>query len=143
MNIDQVEQLCIDRALKTYRLDKTKWGVNVQPYSGSIANISAFLGIIKPHDRIMGLDLPSGGHLSHGFYTKKKKVSSTSVIFESIPYFVDESGYIDYDDLERMVNIVKPKLIICGASAYPRDIDYERFRKIADMNESYLLCGTY
>ena len=143
MNIDQVEQLCIDRALKTYRLDKTKWGVNVQPYSGSIANISAFLDIIKPHDRIMGLDLPSGGHLSHGFYTKKKKVSSTSVIFESIPYFVDESGYIDYDDLERMVNIVKPKLIICGASAYPRDIDYERFRKIADMNESYLLCGTY
>ena len=138
--IDQVEQLCIDRALETYRLDKTKWGVNVQPYSGSIANIAAFLGIIKPHDRIMGLDLPSGGHLSHGFYTKKKKVSSTSVIFESIPYFIDESGYIDYNDLERMANIVKPKLIICGASAYPRDIDYERFRKIADINNSYLLC---
>ena len=101
--IDQVEQLCIDRSLETYRLNKEEWGVNVQPYSGSVANIAAFLGMIKPHDRIMGLDLPSGGHLSHGFYTKKKKVSSSSVIFESIPYFITEEGYIDYDDLERMV----------------------------------------
>lgn len=138
--IDQVEQLCIDRSLETYRLNKEEWGVNVQPYSGSVANIAAFLGMIKPHDRIMGLDLPSGGHLSHGFYTKKKKVSSSSVIFESIPYFITEEGYIDYDDLERMANIVKPKLIICGASAYPRDLDYKRFREIADINDSYLMC---
>ena len=138
--IDHVEQLCIDRSLETYRLNKEEWGVNVQPYSGSVANIAAFLGMIKPHDRIMGLDLPSGGHLSHGFYTKKKKVSSSSVIFESIPYFITEEGYIDYDDLERMANIVKPKLIICGASAYPRDLDYKRFREIADINDSYLMC---
>ena len=138
--IDQVEQLCIDRSLKAYRLDSAEWGVNVQPYSGSIANIAAFLGLINPHDRIMGLDLPSGGHLSHGFYTKKKKVSSSSVIFESVPYFINSEGYIDYDDLERLATIVKPKLIICGASAYPRDIDYKRFREIADINDSYLLC---
>ncbi len=138
--IDKIEQLCIDRSLETYRLNKNEWGVNVQPYSGSIANIAAFLGLIKPHDRIMGLDLPSGGHLSHGFYTKKKKVSSSSVIFESIPYFIKEDGHIDYDDLERLADIVKPKLIICGASAYPRDLDYKRFREIANNNNSYLLC---
>ena len=79
--IDQVESLCQQRALDAYRLDKNEWGVNVQPYSGSVANIAAYLGILNIHDRIMGLDLPSGGHLSHGFYTQKKKISNTSVMF--------------------------------------------------------------
>jgi glycine hydroxymethyltransferase len=88
----------------------------------------------------MGLDLPSGGHLSHGFYTQKKKISNTSVMFESLPYGVNESGYVDYDKLEEMAVIFKPKLLICGGSAYPRDWDYQRFRTIADSVGAYLMC---
>ena len=138
--IDQMETLCQQRALKAYRLDREKWGVNVQPYSGSIANVATYLGLLKPHDRIMGLDLASGGHLSHGFYTQKKKVSSTSIMFESLPYKVDNKGYIDYDKLQEYALVYNPKLIICGGSAYPRDWDYERLRKIADMVKCILLC---
>lgn len=138
--IDKIEQLCIDRALETYRLDSNDWGVNVQPYSGSSANMEVYVAILNPHDRLMGLDLPSGGHLTHGFYTTKKKVSATSIFFESLPYHVKEDGYIDYDDLEKIARNFKPKLIICGYSAYPRDLDYKRFREIADINGSYLLC---
>ena len=138
--IDEIENLCIKRALSTYRLDLSKWGVNVQPYSGSSANMAVYVGLLKPHDRIMGLDLPSGGHLTHGFYTSKKKVSATSIFFESLPYHVKEDGYIDYDALEDLANKFKPSLIMCGYSAYPRDLDYERFRQIADINNSYLVC---
>tara|TARA_B100000674_G_scaffold480561_1_gene480318 strand:+ start:1489 stop:2865 length:1377 start_codon:yes stop_codon:yes gene_type:complete len=138
--IDKIEKLCIERALGAYRLDKNNWGVNVQPYSGSVANVAAYAGILNPHDRIMGLDLPSGGHLSHGYYTAKKKISSTSIVYESLPYHVDSNGYIDYKELELMASNFKPKLIICGASAYPRDFDYKKFREIADKNNSYLLC---
>ena len=71
--IDELETICKERALKAYRLDNEKWGVNVQPYSGSVANMAVFAGLLNPHDRIMGLDLPSGGHLTHGYYTNKKK----------------------------------------------------------------------
>lgn len=137
--IDKIEQLCIERALKAYNLDPEKWGCNVQPYSGSIANLAVYLGLINPHDRIMGLDLPSGGHLTHGFMTSKKRVSGTSVYYESIPYRVNDSGWIDYDNLEKMAEVVKPRLIICGASAYSRDFDYERFYKIAKKSSAYLM----
>jgi glycine hydroxymethyltransferase len=137
--VDKIENLCIDRALKAYGLDSTKWGCNVQPYSGSVANLAVYLGLLKPHDRIMGLDLPSGGHLTHGFMTAKKRISGTSVYYESIPYKVDENGFIDYDGLEKLAEVVKPRLIICGASAYSRDLDYERFSKIAKKHEAYLM----
>lgn len=138
--IDEVENICKDRALSAYRLDKNEWDVNVQPYSGSPANMAVYLGLLNPHDRIMGLDLPSGGHLTHGYYTSKKKISATSVFFESLPYHIKSDGYIDYDNLESMAKNYKPRMIICGSSAYPRDFDYSRFRQIADMNDSYLLC---
>mgnify|MGYP006082020653 CR=1 FL=1 len=138
--IDKIELLCQERALKSFSLDEEKWGVNVQPYSGSPANLAVFNALLNPHDRIMGLDLPSGGHLTHGFFTNKKKISATSVFYESLPYTINDQGYIDYDNLEELAKLFKPKLIICGASAYPRDIDYKRFREIANLNNSYLLC---
>tara|TARA_B100001175_G_scaffold191729_1_gene162648 strand:- start:620 stop:1915 length:1296 start_codon:yes stop_codon:yes gene_type:complete len=130
-HIDELESLCIKRALSAFKLDSNNWGVNVQPYSGSIANICVYLGLLQPHDRIMGLDLPSGGHLSHGFYVKNKKISKSSVMFESLPYTINENGYIDYDKLAEYIKIFQPKLLICGGSAYPRDLDYKRFREIA------------
>lgn len=137
--IDKIENLCIQRALEAYHLDSKEWGCNVQPYSGSVANLAVYMGLLKPHDRIMGLDLPSGGHLTHGFMTAKKRVSSTSVYYESIPYKVNEDGWIDYDGLEKIAEAVKPRLIICGASAYSRDLDYERFSKVAKKHEAYLM----
>merc|ERR1719383_1509489 len=83
--IDQVEILCQKRALECYGLDPEKWGVNVQPYSGSPANFAVYTALLGPRGRIMGLDLPDGGHLTHGFMTANKKVSATSVFFESFP----------------------------------------------------------
>ena len=138
--IDKIESLCQKRALEAFNLNENEWGVNVQPYSGSIANLIAYNALLEPNDRIMGLDLPSGGHLTHGFYTHKKKISATSVFYQSLPYYVNSEGYIDYDRLEQDAKSFKPKLIICGYSAYSRDLDYKRFKKIADINNSYLLC---
>ncbi|KAB5553169.1 hypothetical protein DKX38_010480 [Salix brachista] len=128
--IDELETLCQKRALASFNLDGKKWGVNVQPLSGSPANFEVYTALLKPHDRIMGLDLPHGGHLSHGFMTPKRRVSGTSIYFESMPYRLDEStGLVDYDMLEKTAILFRPKLIIAGASAYPRDFDYPRMRK--------------
>lgn len=138
--IDKIENLCKERALEAFNLDKEVWSVNVQPYSGSPANFALYTAVLNPHDRIMGLNLPSGGHLTHGFYTKNRSISATSTYFESLSYDINDEGYIDYDELEKSARRFCPKLIIAGYSAYSRDLDYKRFREIADINNSYLLC---
>jgi glycine hydroxymethyltransferase len=142
--IDKIELLCEKRALEAYGLDPEKWGVNVQPYSGSPANFAVFTGLLRPHDRIMGLDLPSGGHLTHGYYSysakegTRKAISATSVYFESLPYGVDETGIIDYVNLRNQAALFKPAMLIMGGSAYPADWDYKQYREIADANGSLL-----
>ena len=138
--IDMAEDLCRTRALTAFRADPAKWGVNVQPLSGSPANFQAFSAVLKPHDRIMGLDLPHGGHLSHGFQTDTKKISMVSQYFETMPYRLDEStGLIDYDTLEANAVLFRPKIIIAGTSAYSRAIDYPRMRQICDKVGALLL----
>ncbi|KAG0175609.1 Serine hydroxymethyltransferase, cytosolic [Apophysomyces sp. BC1034] len=139
--IDELETLCRKRALAAFGLNSEQWGVNVQPYSGSTANFAALTALIQPQDRLMGLDLPSGGHLTHGYQTNKKKISSSSIYFQSMPYRVDyDTGIIDYDRLEENAALFRPKLLICGASAYPAEWDYARMRKIADGHGAYLMC---
>ncbi|KAF8404188.1 hypothetical protein HHK36_009070 [Tetracentron sinense] len=140
--IDQIELLCCKRALAAFNLDPDNWGVNVQLYSCTSANFAVYTGLLLPKDRIMGLDSPSGGHLSHGYYTPSgKKVSGASIFFESLPYKVNpQTGYIDYDKLEDKALDFRPKILICGGSSYPREWDYARFRQIADKCGAVLMC---
>lgn len=139
--IDQLEVLCQQRALAAFGLNPEQWGVNVQPYSGSTANFAALTALIQPQDRLMGLDLPSGGHLTHGYQTAKKKISASSIYFASMPYQVDTTtGLIDYKRLEENAALFRPQLLICGASAYPAEWEYDTMRKVADQHGAYLMC---
>ncbi|KAL1831818.1 hypothetical protein DCAR_0101831 [Daucus carota subsp. sativus] len=140
--IDEIENLCKDRALLAFGLDSETWGVNVQPYSCTSANFAVYTGLLLPGDRIMGLDTPSGGNTSHGYYTPNgRKVSGASIFFESLPYKVNpQTGLVDYDKLEERALDFRPKILICGGSSYPREWDYVRFRQIADKCGSVLMC---
>ena len=136
--IDAIELTCQARALKAFDLDAEKWGVNVQTLSGSPANLQVYQAVMRPHERLMGLDLPHGGHLSHGYQTPQKKISAISTYFETFPYRVNiETGIIDYEMLEENALMYRPKVLVAGTSAYCRLIDYKRMREIAD------LCGAY
>ena len=139
--IDQMESLCQKRALDLYKLDPTKWGVNVQPLSGAPANLYAYSAIMNVNDRLMGLDLPHGGHLSHGYRLNSgTPISFISKYFQSMPYRLNlDTGLIDYDQLSTTSKLFRPKVIVAGTSAYSRLIDYERFAKIASDCGAYLM----
>ncbi|CEL99961.1 unnamed protein product [Vitrella brassicaformis CCMP3155] len=138
--IDMSERLCQKRALEAYRLNPDEWGVNVQVLSGSPANFCLYTALLEPHDRIMALDLPHGGHLSHGYQTDTKKVSAVSKYFTSMPYKLDvSSGLIDYDEMEKFAVRFRPKILIAGTSAYSRNLDYKRFRQVADDCNAWLM----
>ena len=128
--VDIVETLAIERAKKLFGCTYA----NVQPHSGAQANMGVFFCLLQPGDTVMGMNLAHGGHLSHG-----SKVNFSGSYFNIVPYGVDENGYIDYDEVERIAKECKPKLIVCGASAYARKIDFKRFREIADMVGAYLM----
>lgn len=140
--IDEIELLAIKRALNAFKVSPKEWGCNVQPYSGSPANLAVEMGVVGPQGKLMGLALSHGGHLTHGYYTpKNKKVSASSLFFNSQQYYCDpDTGYVDMEKLAEQAMDFKPKLLIVGASAYPRDWDYEAFREIADKVGSYLMC---
>ncbi|EDK46978.1 serine hydroxymethyltransferase, mitochondrial precursor [Lodderomyces elongisporus NRRL YB-4239] len=138
--IDKSESLCQQRALEAFGLNPEEWGVNVQALSGAPANLYTYSAILEVGDRIMGLDLPHGGHLSHGYQTNTAKISFISKYFQTMPYRLDElTGLIDYDTLEKNAQLFRPKVIVAGASAYSRVIDYKRMKQIADKVGAYLM----
>ena len=128
--VDVVEDLAIERAKKLFGCDYA----NVQPHSGAQANMAVFVAMLKPGDTVMGMNLDHGGHLTHG-----SPVNFSGLYFNIVPYGVDDQGFIDYDEVERKARESKPKLIVAGASAYARTIDFKRFREIADEVGAYLM----
>lgn len=127
--IDQVELLAQERAKKLFKVNFA----NVQPYSGSVANAAVYMALLKPGDRVLGLSLDSGGHLTHGY-----KISFSGIFYESYSYSVNEDGIIDFDELLKIAKKVKPKMLICGYSAYSQIVHFEKFKEIADEVGAYL-----
>lgn len=123
VHIDEVETLAIERLKKIFGADHA----NVQPHSGANANIAVYFAVLKPGDKVMGMNLSQGGHLTHG-----SPANISGQYFEFHEYGVTKDGFIDYDNVKKIAEEVKPKLIVAGASAYPRKIDFKKFREIAD-----------
>ncbi|PIQ92448.1 MAG: serine hydroxymethyltransferase [Parcubacteria group bacterium CG11_big_fil_rev_8_21_14_0_20_39_22] len=133
--VDEIENLCRERALKTFKLSSKKWAVNVQALSGSPANVAVYLGLVPVGGSILGMSLDHGGHLTHGH-----KVSITGKVWKQIPYGVDaKTESLNYDDLKKLAEKEKPDIIVAGFTAYPRKIDWKKFREIADGCEAYLM----
>lgn len=133
--IDQIEDLAIERALKLFKLNPKKWGVNVQPHSGSPANIAVYSALIPKGGKIMGMTLSHGGHLTHGH-----GVSFSGKFWEQVPYGVDpKTEKIDYDELIKIAKKEKPDIVVAGYSAYPRKINFKKMRAVADAAGAYLL----
>ncbi|MBI5153335.1 MAG: serine hydroxymethyltransferase [Parcubacteria group bacterium] len=133
--VDQIEDLCKERALKAFKLSPKKWHVNVQPYSGSPANLAVYAGLVPLGEKIMGMQLDMGGHLTHGH-----KVSFTGSAWKQVPYGVDQkTEVLNYEALMALAESEKPKLIVVGYTAYPRKIDFAKFRVIADKIGAYLM----
>jgi glycine hydroxymethyltransferase len=130
VNVDEVENIAIEYATRLFGCNYA----NVQPHSGANANLAVFKAFLKPGDRIVGMDLASGGHLSHG-----AKVNASGAWFEAHSYGVDDNGFIDYTAVAELVKSVKPKMVIAGASAYSQVIDWVKFRDIADSVDAILL----
>ena len=128
--VDIVEKLAIDRACELFGAEHA----NVQPHSGAQANTAVYFALLKPGDTVMGMSLDNGGHLTHG-----SPVNISGSYYNFIPYGVDENGFIDYENLERLAKENKPKLIVAGASAYPRVIDFEKISKIAKEVGAYFM----
>jgi len=135
INIDKVEEIAKTRALKMFGLDSKKWHANVQPYSGSPANLAVYSSVLKPEDKILGMKLDQGGHITHGL-----PISFPGRIFKFAFYGVDKkSNLLDYDEILKIAKREKPKLIVCGATAYPRTIEFKKFSQIAKSVGAYLL----
>lgn len=130
VHVDVVENLARERAKKLFGCEY----VNVQPHSGAQANMAVFFAILNPGDTVMGMNLNHGGHLSHG-----SSANLSGKYFNVVPYGVNDDGVIDYEDVRRIALEARPKLIVCGASAYPRAIDFKKFREIADEAGAYLM----
>ncbi|MEJ8626675.1 serine hydroxymethyltransferase [Helicobacter pylori] len=128
--VDKIESLAIERAKKLFNCQFA----NVQAHSGSQANNAVYHALLKPYDKILGMDLSCGGHLTHG-----AKVSLTGKHYQSFSYGVNLDGYIDYEEVLKIAQSVKPEIIVCGFSAYPREIDFKKFREIADEVGALLL----
>lgn len=129
-HVDVIEELAQKRACELFHMDHA----NVQPHSGAQANMAVFMAVLKPGDKVLGMDLSNGGHLSHG-----SPVNFSGLYFDVKSYGVDENGNIDYENVRQMAHEHKPKLIICGASNYSKIIDFKKFREIADEIGAYLL----
>ncbi len=128
VNVDKIENLCIERALKLFKLDNKKWHVNVQSLSGSPANFAVYTALVPQHEKIMGMSLSHGGHLTHGY-----KVSATGKFWTSVQYEVSkETEMLDYEALKKMAISEKPNIIVAGYTAYPRIVDFKKFREICD-----------
>ena len=133
--VNQIEELARSRALQMFNLNSDEWHVNVQPHSGTQANMAVYLSILQPGDKVMGMSLNAGGHLSHA-----NPQGLAGKLYEAHQYDVDpDTGLIDYDAVLKLAKEVRPKLIICGASAYPRVIDFAKFREIANEVGAYLM----
>lgn len=128
--VDVIEEAAQKRACELFHMDHA----NVQPHSGAQANMAVFMAVLKPGDKVLGMDLSNGGHLSHG-----SPVNFSGMYFDVKSYGVDENGNIDYENVRKMAHEHKPKLIICGASNYSKIIDFKKFREIADEVGAYLL----